>query len=348
MKKKVILAFLPFFMITVCMANEASISGKALYFERMALPSNAVFEATLEDISLMDEPSIIVGEMMISPAGQIPIAFEIKFNKDDIKKTNNYSVRARITVDGKIRFMTDTANFVFKGKDDSKVKLIMKKIKHSLEPTVMMQGMYQYMADAALFKECITGRKLPVLFEKDNLALEKAYNQDKKEIGALLKVQLEGKIVQRPKMEGEGMRSQLLVEHFIKTMPNESCANQHVDTSFSNMYWKLTALHGERITTKANTREAHIIFRSLDDGEGKFKGTTGCNTMSGSYEMQGEDLSINHKQVALTKMTCPDSKIEKSFLLALKETVNWQIKGDHLELRDESSKVLAHFEAVYF
>ena len=96
---------------------------------------------------------------------------------------------------------------------------------HTLEPKVLMQGMYQYMADAALFKECMTGVKLPVLFEKDNLVLEHVYNKDKKEAGALLKIQVEGTIVQRPKMEGNGMQAHLLVERFIKTMPNEDCEN---------------------------------------------------------------------------------------------------------------------------
>jgi len=92
-----------------------------------------------------------------------------------------------------------------------------------LEPKVLMWGMYQYMADAAMFQECRTGRKLPVLFEKDNLALERAYTQDEIEAGGLLKVQIEGQIVQRSSMEVGMIQAHLLVERFIKTIPNESC-----------------------------------------------------------------------------------------------------------------------------
>lgn len=353
-KIEIFTLFFSFFMTASLIASESKISGQALYLDRIALPQNAVFKATLEDVSLMDAPSVTLGSVTVSPAGQVPIPFEIIYNRDDIKKGHSYSVRGKITVDEKLIYITDTSSFVLNGKDDSHIKLMMKRIQKRSQKTDtsnqkrVMLGMYRYMADAAMFQDCTTGMKLPVLFEKDNLALEKAYLKDQKNAGALLKVQLEGKIVQRPKMEGEGMQSHLLVERFIKTMPNEHCGNQHVDASFSNTYWKLTALLGEGIQTKSNQREAHIIFKPLDDGEGKFKGTTGCNVMFGSYEMEDKNVSINHKQVALTRMVCPDSKIEKSFLLALKETVHWQVKGDHLELMNESSKVLARFEAVYF
>lgn len=442
---------------------ESSIKGKALYLERMMLPQNAVFKATLEDVSLMDAPSVTLGEVVISPAGQIPIAFEIKYNENDIKKGHRYSVRARITVDGKLLYITDTANFVLSGKDDNKLELIMKRIDRSgkkekvasapfsnfpihflgllpgtncksqyqldlfadktyfirngclkngksiqsddigkwhynaekkqltlkggreaplffsvldsktiekmdhsgkaidsklnyklersysartLEPKIFMQGMYQYMADAALFKECMTGLKLPVLFENDNLALERAYNKDKKEAGALLKVHLEGKIVQRPKMEGEGMQAHLLVERFIKTQPNEQCGNQYVNANLFNTYWKLTALNQKSIVTHAKGREAHIIFAAPKQGKGSFKGSTGCNRLFGEYVLKADKLHFDTDKLGLTKMACSENTEEK-FVAALKKVFLWKIKGDHLELMDASSTVVARFEAIY-
>lgn len=218
----------------------------------------------------------------------------------------------------------------------------------TLEPKVLMQGMYQYMADAALFKECSTGLKLPVLFEQDNLALERAYSKEKKEPGALLKIEVEGQIVQRPKMDGEGVQAHLLVERFIKTIPNEYCGNQYVDASFANTYWKLTSLFGKGIRTKSNNRQAHIIFKFFNEVKGEFKGTSGCNALFGNYDIKDKSLRIDPKQIAMSRMACPDEHIEKSFLFALKETRQWKIKGDHLELLDATSKVLARFEAVYF
>jgi copper homeostasis protein (lipoprotein) len=43
------------------------------------------------------------------------------------------------------------------------------------EPRLEMRGMFQYMADAALFHECATGRKLPVAQEEGYLDLERTY-----------------------------------------------------------------------------------------------------------------------------------------------------------------------------
>ena len=65
-------------------AEEGAVRGKASYLERIALPQNAVFEASLEDVSLMDVPSVTVGSTIISPSGQIPISFNIKYDTNII------------------------------------------------------------------------------------------------------------------------------------------------------------------------------------------------------------------------------------------------------------------------
>ncbi|RLA23575.1 MAG: lipo-like protein [Gammaproteobacteria bacterium] len=107
-------------------AEEAIINGSAIYRERIALPENAVFEATLEDISLMDVAAEVLGQVTIDPAGRIPIAFAIKYNTDDIKQRHRYSVRGKITVDGKLKFITDTTHPVLTG--NSKEELVLKMI----------------------------------------------------------------------------------------------------------------------------------------------------------------------------------------------------------------------------
>ncbi len=106
---------------------------------------------------------------------------------------------------------------------DLNYKLEASQTAQTLEPKVFMQGMYQYMADAALFKECITGLKLPVLFEKDNLALERAYLKVQNVPGETLKVHIEGMIIVRLGMEGDELKPHLLVNRFIKVLPNERC-----------------------------------------------------------------------------------------------------------------------------
>ena len=88
---------------------------------------------------------------------------------------------------------------------------------------LVMRGMYRYMADAALFTECRTGRSFPVALEGDNRTLERAYLKVRKTPGEALLVTLEGRIVQRMPMEGPGPVPTLLPEKFIGVSPEEQC-----------------------------------------------------------------------------------------------------------------------------
>lgn len=131
MLKKLFIYLTVFCLLTssIVMANEAIISGKATYLERIALPSNAIFQATLEDVSLMDVPSVTLGETIVSPAGQVPISFAIKYDNSKMQKGHRYSVRGRITVDDKLLYTTDTMNSVLNGKDSSKLQIVLKRVK---------------------------------------------------------------------------------------------------------------------------------------------------------------------------------------------------------------------------
>ncbi len=107
-------------------AEEATITGSAFYLERIALPANALFEASLEDVSLMDVPSIQLGKVVINPVGSVPIHFSIHYNSDEIKQGHRYNVRGKIIVDGRLMFITDTAYPVLMETPQAELKLKMK------------------------------------------------------------------------------------------------------------------------------------------------------------------------------------------------------------------------------
>ena len=218
----------------------------------------------------------------------------------------------------------------------------------TLEPTVLMQGMYQYMADAASFRECITGLKLPVVFEGDHQTLESAYLKDQSAAGANLKVHIEGSIVQRPIVDGAGKHTVLRVERFIKTMPSESCDNPYVDASFTNTYWRLTALNGKGIDrTQPAKREAHLVFHNANDGAPRVSGSTGCNRISGTYQQNDQQLSIASQGMAMTRMACSNAEAEQAFISTLPAVTSWTVKGNYLELFDAGNTSIARFEATY-
>lgn len=85
-------------------ASAARITGAATYRERIALPPDAAFEAVVEDISLADAPAKVLGSVQFSPAGQVPIRFEIPYREADVQPSRRYGVRVRITEKGRLLY----------------------------------------------------------------------------------------------------------------------------------------------------------------------------------------------------------------------------------------------------
>ncbi|TGW05787.1 META domain-containing protein, partial [Mesorhizobium sp. M2D.F.Ca.ET.145.01.1.1] len=88
-------------------AAEKAVRGEVIYRERIALPPSAVLSVELADVSLADAPAKIIGQQKIKPAGQVPISFEIKFAPSVIRPQMTYALQARITVDGRLMFISD-------------------------------------------------------------------------------------------------------------------------------------------------------------------------------------------------------------------------------------------------
>jgi heat shock protein HslJ len=90
-------------------------------------------------------------------------------------------------------------------------------------------------------------------------------------------------------------------------------------------------------------REPHFTLRSQDRRVG---GSGGCNSLLGSYELDGNTLTFS--KMATTQMACVEGEdTEKSFLDALAQVQAWRIVGEHLELFDASGNLLARFVARY-
>ena len=60
------------------------------------------------------------------------------------------------------------------------------------------------------------------------------------------------------------------------------------------------------------------------------KGTTGCNTFSGSFQQDGNTIRMGDT-LAMTRMFCPGEG-ESRFLEALKNITAFRIEGDQLTL----------------
>ncbi|WP_168199289.1 YbaY family lipoprotein [Pseudorhodobacter turbinis] len=209
---------------------------------------------------------------------------------------------------------------------------------------VFLGGMMTYMADAAMFQECRTGRSYPVAMDGDYLAMERAYLADQPAAGAPLYVNVEGSIVMRPAMEGPAQRS-LVVNRFVRTRPGITCERQRADASLTNTYWRIDALAGADVVgLPSGGREAHMILREND---GRFSATVGCNAMMGDFTKQDGILSFG--RTAGTLMACPPplGTSEQSLALALEATQSYRINGETLALYDAADEIVALLTAVY-
>jgi copper homeostasis protein (lipoprotein) len=210
-----------------------------------------------------------------------------------------------------------------------------------IEPRLEMRGMYRYMADAALFEECLTGRRFPVAMEADNVALERAYREARVQAGEPILVTLEGRIAQRPAMEGETTVLSLVPERFIGIWPAESCASSATAVALQGTEWKLILLGDAPVAVADPSRRPSLTLNE----DGRVSGFDGCNRMAGSYEVTGR--SIGFSQMASTKMACIDGmELELAFAGALDRARRFNVVGTHLDLFGGDGKLLARFEAV--
>jgi copper homeostasis protein (lipoprotein) len=97
----------------------------------------------------------------------------------------------------------------------------------TLTPTDLsleLSGMFTFMADAARFEDCLTGRSYPLAMDGDYTRLERAYIEAAKpEPGVPLMACLVGDITRRPAMEGNALIPTVVVRRFIGVFPGQGC-----------------------------------------------------------------------------------------------------------------------------
>jgi copper homeostasis protein (lipoprotein) len=432
------------------------IRGTATYRERMALPTGAVLEVTLEDVSRMDAPTEVMGRVEIANPGNPPFTFEIPYEADAVDDRHTYSVRARITLDGRLLFTTDTVAPVLTRGAGTEVELLLKRVGggsspaaaarsraltgsfvgtlpcadcegievridlfedgayyrrmtylgkgddavawdigswapaadgsrvalfgddrepeqwkvvdrsvlrkldlegreiesalnydlsrtdglEPMEPRLAMRGMYMYMADAAMFRECLTGRRFPVAMEGASIDVERAYLEARHGPGAEVLVSVVGRLAPRPPMEGDGTVEMLVVDEFDGIWPGETCGARMSVSELLDNYWKLTRLGDQPVVVEPQLREPHLVLRS----DGQVTGSTGCNQLTGPYTVDGSMISFG--PLAMTQRACLQGmETEAAFARALNSAVRFRLLAHHLELLDAEGTTVARLEA---
>ena len=330
--------------------NAATITGTVSYRERVALSNLAELEVTLEDVSRQDVAAKVLARQTISNPGQVPIRFELTYQPEDIDERMSYSLRARIHDGGKLAFISDTHTPVLTRGAGREAHMTLVRVHGAPaaqetaatpEPGMELEGMFRYLADAAVFRDCHTGKSFPVAMEGAYIELERAYLNSGINGGDEVMVQLRGRYLERPSMEGNHNKVKLIVDKLQNLDIENSCApTTHAE--LQNTYWKLVELGNESIETPEGMREAHVILAS--DGS-RAHGHAGCNNFFGTFEVQDDQLTFS--ALGSTMMACPEGMdTEQAFLEALGKTNRHEISGQFLTLFADDQP-LARLEAVY-
>ncbi len=104
----------------------ASVTGSVSYRERLGLTPGAALVVELRDVSYADAPAPLIARQTISGPGQVPIKFEVRYNRQDINPQNTYGLSARIVEsDGRLAFTNDTAYDVITRGNPDKVDMLL-------------------------------------------------------------------------------------------------------------------------------------------------------------------------------------------------------------------------------
>jgi putative lipoprotein len=118
-------------LLTACMsdpaASQSTLSGTAMYRERMLLPADAAFEASLVDISRADAPAEVLAHTRIESPGNPPIRFTIAYNPARINAAHRYAIRARIVRGDQLLFTTDTSYPVLGPGESNRVEILLRR-----------------------------------------------------------------------------------------------------------------------------------------------------------------------------------------------------------------------------
>lgn len=96
----------------------------------------------------------------------------------------------------------------------------------------------------------------------------------------------------------------------------------------------------------ALVRLAEDVTATASFSEGRVSGTTGCNRFSGTYRVDGSNLSLG--SLATTRMACvpPRDAVERAMTAALETTAGYTVAGEALELTDAEGNTVLRFRAA--
>lgn len=137
-------------------------------------------------------------------------------------------------------------------------------------------------------------------------------------------------------MSASHITRRIVAMGFVAVLALAACG-QDQGGSLAGTTWRLTDAGGT-----AATDEAVAALTFADDGT--VAGTTGCNSLTGPFTVEGDSITIG--PLATTRALCTSQALqdqETALLAGLEAASSWSIEGDVLVLSDEGGTAVATF-----
>ncbi len=322
-------------------AEMATVSGTATYLASMAMPPEAVLMVRIEDVSIADRAAPVLAEVR-EPFGarQVPIPFVLKVPRTKIDPKASYALRAEISIGGQKRFVTDAHIPVLTQGGLDQYDLLLQAVV-AAPAAQRWRGEFTYLADAANFVDCASGRRWPVATAGDYLAAERGYLAARSAPGAPLMAAFDGRVEVRPAMEGPA-REHMVIERWGGFEAGARCASAAAPP-LRGTVWRLVELDGAAVAAvPGQQREMGL---TLSATQNQVAGYAGCNNLAGGFESNGPALRFTG--MAGTMMACEPVAMdrERRFHQVLGTVTAYRIEGAQLSLL-AGTRPVARFNAV--
>jgi heat shock protein HslJ/membrane-bound inhibitor of C-type lysozyme len=196
-----------------------------------------------------------------------------------------------------------------------------------------LEGLYRDAQNGGLFAECFTGRTFAVAPGGAEPDLERAWVEAAPSRDAQLFFQILGRFNDDGEIE---------VERVVALKPKGACPPAVPrSAALRDTEWRAVELDGQRLTFDDWRRRPTL---TLDD-DGKFRASTGCNTLEGDYALDPNGVRFVVSPSTLTACPPPSDAIERRFIDALSAVKSALIVNTTLDLKDAGGKLLMRLEA---
>ncbi|BES69138.1 YbaY family lipoprotein [Marinobacter nanhaiticus D15-8W] len=104
--------------------NMRQIEGTVTYHERMMVPTDSTVTVILEDVSLADAPAEVVAQTSFRSRNGPPWSYMLNYDPRLIMDGRRYNLRAKVTSNDRLMFISTEANPVVPGEVDGAVDIV--------------------------------------------------------------------------------------------------------------------------------------------------------------------------------------------------------------------------------